>query len=130
MTPQQKEAFVRLVVDLQPTDFHHGDCVGADDEAATIADANGAYVVCHPPIENKLRAFNPCSLNVRPAKTHFARNRDIVNETDLLIATPCEDKQQAFGGTWRTITYAMKVGKPVKVIWPDGRVEDFERLSR
>lgn len=125
MTSAQKMAFASLIESLKPTEFHHGDCVGADDEAATMVhESSYATVTCHPPTDEKLRAWNPKATFTVEAKTHFARNRDIVNETDMLIGTPGAPTWQPRGGTFYTMDYAIKRGKPVKVIWPDGTVED------
>jgi hypothetical protein len=44
----------------------------------------------------------------------------------MLIATPWQSERPApktGGGTWYTIEFAEKWGKPVAIIWPDGRVE-------
>ncbi len=130
MTLAQREEFRKLIAQLTGPDFcrdaefHHGDCVGADDEAATYAHESGFYsVVCHPPVDESLRAFNPFATFTTEPKTHFARNRDIVNEADVLIACPCDMSDQPKGGTWYTIGYAKKKGKPTYIIWPDGRVE-------
>lgn len=119
-----------------PIELHHGDCVGADDEAAsTVAGftyGNGikARIVCHPPVDSSHRANNPHATETRAPKTHFARNRDIVDETEMLIATPWQSEippKGTGGGTWQTIAHALKTGKPVTIIWPDGRVEKLEK---
>lgn len=108
--------------DFSPTQLDHGDCVGSDAEADEAGHLFGLYVVVHPPVDEALRAFCRYANETRPAKTHFARNRDIVDETDHLVATPATMQEEAFGGTWYTIRYARKRGKPVTVIWPDGSV--------
>lgn len=120
MTAEQKVGFSRLLTHLQPTHLHHGDCVGADDEAANIAADLGIELICHPPIDETLRAFNARHKEARPAKTHFARNRDIVNESEALIVCPLDMTHQSRGGTWYTYDFAVKRHKPTYVIWPDG----------
>ncbi len=133
MTPQQGSSFNRVISELPSfTEFHHGDCVGADDEAADAVaemlafaeDGETWKIICHPPVDGKLRASNKYSDKLLPEKTHFARNRDIVDATELLIGCPGCNTWQKTGGTFYTMDYAIKQGKPVKVIWPDGRVED------
>ena len=133
MTRAQIEAFETFISELDVfTEFHHGDCVGADDDAADIVsdalensdpEMRNVSIVVHPPINDAHRAYNGGHDADREPKTYFARNRDIVNETDVLVAAPCDMTDQPKGGTWMTIHYAMKVGKPVIIIWPDGRVE-------
>lgn len=103
-------------------ELHHGDCVGADADAHEIAAAVGADIVIHPPVDEKLRAFCKGARESREPRTHFQRNRNIVDETDHLIGTPYEMTEQPRGGTWYTIGYARKLGKPCSVILPDGTV--------
>ena len=103
-------------------EFHHGDCVGADEQAHTIAKLEGGYIITHPPKDPKKRAFCKGADEVRPRKDYLPRNRDIVNEgKDLLLAAPKEksepDSQRA-GGTWYTIRYGRKVGRKVIILKP------------
>lgn len=125
MTQLQKLSFLDLVSKLKPAAFHHGDCVGSDDEAATIIHSllMGTKIICHPPEDEACRAHNSLHEEIREPKTHFARNRDIVNECDVLIATPVSMTRLDRGGTWYTIGFAEKTQKPAHVIWPDGTVE-------
>ena len=122
---------LRSTVDkLTPTltDFecHHGDCVGADAEFHEIAQYYGAKIVIHPPTgpaDDPLRAN--CELGhpiheMREPLSHFARNRAIVDETDVLIVCPAQMEHQPRGGTWYTHDYAIKKKKPVVIVWPDG----------
>lgn len=119
MTEKQSEAFLALVESLNAVEFHHGDCVGADDEAARLIPF-GVRIVCHPPLDVSHRAFNGVFHEMREPNTHFARNRNIVDSTDVLIAAPAEMEHQERGGTWYTHDYAIKKLKPVYVVWPDG----------
>jgi len=49
--------------------------------------------------------------------------RDFVNECDVLIAAPGEFVERKRGsGTWGTVRYARKLGRPLVIIWPDGVV--------
>jgi hypothetical protein len=131
MTDAQKDSFFKMIGDLKPLYFLHGDCIGADDDAAHLVSLNDpeTVIVALPGPEKEMRAFNQCSDEVRPVKTHFARNRDIVDETDLLIATPQQDAHQPKGGTWYTVDYALKKGKRVVMIWPDGTVDQDYRKA-
>jgi hypothetical protein len=62
------------------------------------------------------------ALGILPAKPPLERNHDIVAACTLLIACPAQDHEILRSGTWATIRYARKAGKPVKVIAPDGKV--------
>ncbi len=113
--------------------FHHGACKGADSYAATVAYGLNYDVIAHPGKSahgGDNEWLCPIALEhsteVRETKNHFARNRDIVNETDLLVACPNHlgaITKDTKGGTAYTIQYARKLGKPVFIVRPDGMVE-------
>jgi hypothetical protein len=120
MTDAQKawlrDAFSKI---KGPWAFHHGDCVGSDAEAHDIAHEFGAAIIIHPPSNPDKRAFkNPGPRRI--PKPYLERNKDIVNECDVLIGMPKEHEEQLRSGTWSTIRYARKQGKPLRVIAPDG----------
>jgi hypothetical protein len=46
-------------------------------------------------------------------KPPLARDRDIVNAVEFLIAAPKSDDQTLRSGTWTTIRYARKTGKEI-----------------
>ena len=117
MTSAQAEVVATL---LKAGVLHHGDCVGADAQAHAIARENGLGVVIHPPTSTSLRAFCKGDLSW-PLKPYLQRNRDIVDSTQELVATPAGPEEQR-SGTWSTIRYARKRGKPVTVVYPDGVV--------
>lgn len=103
--------------DPATTELHHGDCVGADAEVAMLAKSLGMRVVCHPPEKDELRAFFESDESRKPL-SYFARNRNIVDETDELIVVPYQDSHQPNGGTWYTHDYAKKKGKTPIVFYP------------
>lgn len=106
---------------------HHGDCVGADADMHAIARSNQQWVVGHPPSDPKLRAF--CEFDeMWIEKPYYHRNRDIVDCSSVLLATPKEMEEQAKGGTWYTVGYARTKKKPLIIVWPDGeyKKEGFE----
>lgn len=125
-TAAQLRTFARLLLELRPDTFHHGDCVGADAEAHRLVHNAVAElkigpcrIEVHPPLEDEHRAY--CLGDyVHPPRTHFARNRKIVDACELLIGVSKTPERSERGGTWYTIDYAKKRGKPVRVIWPDG----------
>jgi hypothetical protein len=105
----------------KPLELHHGDCVGADAQIAEIAKLCGFKLVVHPPVKSDLRAFHQGEES-RPPLSYFARNRNIVNETEILIVAPKDDQWQPQGGTWYTHDYAVKQKKPVIIFYPRGVV--------
>lgn len=117
MTDRQAKKVYDFLLKRFNFTLHHGDCVGADAEADRIAKLIGAKVVIHPPKNPRMRAF--CKGDkVMKEKEYLIRNRDIVNSTKLLIATPKEKKEVLRSGTWATIRYAKKMGKYVKIFYP------------
>lgn len=127
MTMQQKDAVHQMLKDLAAlvrpgrVVAHHGDCVGADSNFHDLARDVNAYTIGHPPTSLELRA-NRTFDQVRPPLGHLARNRRIVLEAQVMIATPFESTRQTRGGTWYTIDHARKVGRKVVVVLPDGSV--------
>jgi hypothetical protein len=129
MTTEQKYTFRKFMKAAKVT-LHHGDCIGADADAHDIAQEEyGHDIVIHPPVKDEHRAWRSWSdvpyrgtVEIKTQKTHFARNRDIVDESSILLATPYTMQEEDRGGTWYTINYAKKKGKPYVVIWPDGRM--------
>ncbi len=119
--PERQYALLASMIERLPVEaeFHHGDCIGADKAANDLARARGHKIHLHPPIDTSLRAF--CQADVEhPPKTYFARNRAIVIVTHLLLACPPTVDHQNSGGTWYTIDYARKFGRPTILILPNG----------
>lgn len=111
-------------------EFHHGDCIGADQQAHKIALLFKMKIYIHPPQDSKKRAW--CSgpnVIILPVKDYLVRNKDIVNVTQVLIATPADEYEQLRSGVWSTIRYAKKIGKPIRIIYPSGQIQSFERIN-
>lgn len=102
----------------EPIELHHGDCIGVDEQVALIARECGGKVICHPPVKPELRAFFN-SDEYRTVATYFQRNRNIVNETSLLLVVPNSMEWQPRGGTWHTHDYAKKINRPYIIFWPE-----------
>lgn len=94
--------------------LHHGDCIGADEQANDIAREFSYGVEIHPPSDAKKRAWCT-SIMVHAPKPYLERNHDIVDACDLLIACPAGPEVMR-SGTWATIRYARKTGVPVIVL--------------
>lgn len=121
LSAPQREALHTLLAEFaaHSSEFHHGDCIGADAEAHDLATELGYYVVIHPPMLDHKRAFKnaPHSL---PPRTYLARNGDIVRATQLLVACPRQMGEQQRSGTWATVRYARSIFRPIYFVWPDG----------
>lgn len=122
MTDVQKNIVSSLLKKLKDiiTEVHHGDCIGADKEFHDIAKQFALKVILHPPSNDSKRAF--CQADAEwPEKDYLDRNHDIVNQCDVLIATPKESSEELRSGTWATIRYARKVHKTIYVVFSDGK---------
>lgn len=120
MTREQRLTFRRHLGRLPHIEtFHHGDCIGADAQAHDVADERGIMTIAHPPTVATKRAFKTASVTRKP-RPYIERNRRIVDESDEIIATPAEFEEQLRSGTWSTVRYARRTGKPVTIIFPDG----------
>lgn len=122
MTPAQKKAVEELLAGVRPREFHHGDCIGADEEAHGVAARLAIPVHGHPPDKDTHRAYCACVVMHDP-KPYQARNMDIVRACDTLVATPQGFTEELRSGTWSTVRKALGAGKPVLIIWPDGNQE-------
>lgn len=122
MSKPQRVMFKVLLHSMLIDVLDHGDCIGSDEQAHKIADKiRGMRIRIHPPIKTDKRAY--CKgMWIAPPKPYLERNKDIVNNTHMLIATPFEFEEQLRSGTWSTIRYAVKQGRPVHIIFPDGSV--------
>lgn len=128
MTTLQKVEFRRQLAALQPTKFHHGDCIGADQqsqEMAVVARAEGMnlWIVSHPPIKTAFRAFTEGNDEVWPVKDYLVRDRDIVNQSSVLLVFPKGMKEERRSGTWTTYRYAKERHIERRILFPDGSVK-------
>lgn len=111
--------------------FHHGDCVGGDQQLDSYARHLDWYRVAHPGPKSGWSA-NCDSQERRGPVPYMLRNRDIVDESpDLVIAAPYEMEPQPRGGTWGTIAMArraLKAGKLARlvVVGRDGSILDHD----
>ncbi len=80
MTQAQQDALRSLLLSGSGK-LHHGDCVGADEQAHDIARALGRTVVIHPASLPEQRAFKSAQ-DIREPKAPLVRNKVIVRETD------------------------------------------------
>lgn len=123
-TNAQKGSLFRVLDGLGISQGHHGNCIGWDSEVHDMLREHypEVLIVCHDPKDQGEDFADRTGDEHRAPKTHFARNREIVDETDLLVVLPSSDSWMPRGGTWYTHDYALKRGKPVIVVWPDGKI--------
>lgn len=114
MTPAQEATLKKVLTKVfeyrgLAHEFHHGDCVGADEQAhqllkwmRTARDTPRVRVILHPP-DNPSKRANCRADEVRKALPYLERNKEIVDETQFLIATPKGTEEELRSGTWATM---------------------------
>lgn len=130
MTLAQKELTLRrlrTLLDGTPRNqlaAHHGICIGADAHFHYACQALEIPIIGHPPINQSKMEKLDGFLYLWDPKEYLDRNTDIVNCSDLLIATPKEMQEVLRSGTWSTIRKARKRGIQRYIILPNGEVID------
>jgi hypothetical protein len=115
----QKVAFESYIRGQDIEEFHHGDCIGVDEQAcAAIERVWGSPIHTHPPINSSKRAYVGGTLYL--PKEYIERNHDIVDAVDVLVVIPAEMHEVRRSGTWATYRYAGKVGTRRLLILPNG----------
>ena len=127
MNPRQQRSCELFAERFKIAELVHGGCVGSDEQMhrIVIGFCPDAQVAIRPGPDLGGEFVAQWCLSeggtvVLPGKSHFARNRDIVDNVDVMIATPPTVTDPGRGGTWYTINYAKKVGKPLLIFFPDG----------
>ena len=105
-------------------EFHHGDCIGCDAQAHILISKlfPDVKIHIHPPKTETYRAWCPTNIMHTPEE-YIKRNHTIVDEVEIVVATPKEEQEQQRSGTWSTIRYAQKTKKPLYIIYPNGIFE-------
>lgn len=137
MTDAQRIGAARFVRETKPREAHHGCCRGADRDFHPIAFTAHPQVRLHlHPVDDgqkdwALRAMEGgfpghTTLHKRVyggAHPHLNRNVVMVDNADLVLATPRLMYEEQRSGTWHAIRYAGRQHKKVHIIWPDGTLE-------
>lgn len=125
MTDAQYLCFRKRLPFYNMTAFHHGDCIGADEEAHNAVRAYNLLIpiTVHPPTDDSRRAFKQGDF-ARDPTPFLERNRHIVEASEILIACPATETETKRSGTWSTIRYAAKQGREIHIILPNGIVEE------
>ena len=122
MTMAQKEELIGFLSTInnetpmgERNSFHHGDCKGADVEAASIAHQLGLEICIYPPLSDKQRGWFRQGKEMQKPKPYLERDKDIVDACDFLIAGP-KGPEILRSGTWATVRYARKCGKLIHIL--------------
>lgn len=121
-----QHASVRDIIAHKQFYAHHGDCIGADAEFHALAClAPYCYgIILHPSTHHdrafvQLRYPRDCARDTIPP---LERNKQIVDESTSMIATPQTAMMTQRSGTWSTIRYARSAGKPIAIVYPNGGI--------
>lgn len=128
LTDAQELSLIKYLTGLLPfAEFHHGDCIGADAQAAEIVRGLPAdiLIVAWPCNIEPKRAYFPSDV-IHDVKPPLVRNHDIVDSVDRLIVCPKGPKELR-SGTWATYRYSRGAGMTIStIIRPNGNVEAEE----
>jgi len=132
MTEAQKES-VRYILDTKIKEKgedeviigRHGCCVGADNDFHNILrEFPNVKIEGHPGTTGEYRAWCECDV-LHEVKPFLERNHTIVDQSNLMIATPGEMNEVLRSGTWATIRYSRKMNKELFQVFPDGTFHRF-----
>ena len=100
--------------------FHHGCCIGADEQAHFMAAVANLRLVGHPPVRKHKMAHGLKFDVTFLEQDYLERNHTIVGVTSAMLATPRSSYEEMRSGTWSTVRYAQKIGRPVTIVMPSG----------
>ena len=126
LADSQVAALARVLVELGVSVLRHGSCIGGDAWAHYLARVIGARVELHPPVDRSRAADVDMfpGERVHRLRPYLVRNRHIVDACYVLVACPREEHGETDrSGTWSTVRYTRRVGRPVIVVRPSGRIE-------
>jgi hypothetical protein len=118
MTAKQKKVVAEIIKMKSPIFVVHGDCEGADTDFHNIC--LPLFPIRIRPCNHKSRAWNDGASDVMNVKSPLERNKDIVRDSNLLVAAPPTSEEIKRSGTWHTIRHARKMNVPKVIVWPDG----------
>lgn len=137
MTAAQLRALADWLTRHALREFHHGAAIEADEQAVglvrnqriDVPEAPGPYdwwrVIAHPSDlkdQTSQKALEWSDRRMDPLPP-LVRNRNIVIcGADVLLAAPKEHLEIVRSGTWATVRFARKVGRPVVLFLPSGFV--------
>lgn len=127
--------FEYIIDKLGITEFRHGMCIGSDEEAHNLVALRPVLIIGHPPEDQKQMAKVKCDRYEVP-KAYLVRDHDIVDNVEVMVATPQQNEEILRSGTWATIRYAKKVIKKDKgnckrlyVLLPNGKIEFYDKTK-
>jgi hypothetical protein len=124
MTDKQTGQLRWLLGQVEPTEVHHGDGVGADVQFHRIAVSLSIATILHPSDDTTIRACcEPFARRFEP-RAPDDRNQDLVNDSMILMAaTVGSEATDDHSEVWEVVQKAREVGSLIVLIFPDGTWE-------
>lgn len=110
-----------------PKRLLHGGAIGADTQADLLfGEGRGCPIEVYPASKDRFDFWvGKSNRVVHPPQDPIARNHIMVNRCDLLIACPGTMHEIQRSGTWATIRYGRRQGKPTLLVFPDGSCQTY-----
>jgi hypothetical protein len=124
LSKAQRSALPYALCAIRADQVIHGGAMGADTEFGTWT--GSVEVVIYPASAERYeywRCVQSPWLTINPPIKPLVRNVIIANRCDHLLACPAEMVEQQRSGTWATVRYARKAGKPITLLLPDGSIQ-------
>jgi hypothetical protein len=120
LTVVQKDLSLEFILRVNPLRVHHGICIKADEQFHHLIERNfpHIHIIGHPPINKFKMARGLVFHSICKSKEYLARNRDIVDSSQMLLAFPENEYESIRSGTWYTVRYARKKNIPIRIIAP------------
>jgi len=122
-TTEQFAACTEFFLTHQVSEFHHGVCIGADEELHTLVIILKTKVFKYPSNIRGKVAICEGGTTVCEPQPPIKRNHMIVDAVEMLLACPETTQEVVRSGTWATIRYARKVGIPIWIVLPNGEIK-------
>lgn len=111
--------------------FHHGCCIGVDEQLSIAAHAIGYKLIAHPPLDNRFMSTLSVLLSdeVNKPIDYIERNKQIVRASDRMLILPKNFGEQIRSGTWATYRYSIIQEVPTMLIHPDGSTKWLMKIT-
>ncbi|MET7858203.1 hypothetical protein ABZS81_13455 [Streptomyces sp. NPDC005318] len=141
---QVRDELTKLVADCQPEDLVGISCIADGPDAwfaqAVLAHGGRLEVVIpaaeyreslpdwHHPVYDELTAraadVHHTGMRESNSQAHQAGSEIVVGLADQMIAVWDGQPARGYGGTADVVGYALRVGVPVQIVWPEGATRD------
>ncbi|MEO5927676.1 MAG: hypothetical protein ABIP96_03330 [Patescibacteria group bacterium] len=98
----------------------HGGAPGADTSFDAFCAGIGIRRRLYP--ASKSSSKSSTAEEKMPVEYPLDRNKKIARDCDIMLAAPFEDQEIIRSGTWSTVRYSRKAGKPIYIIQRNGQI--------